>query len=66
VGTLLIMHFSERHYSRVKTEYLNVVNAGHMASDTLGLNLVLDKAQKRGDLEILECSGFRRFQRRWA
>ncbi len=61
VKTLLGMHMSEAHYKKVKEEYLNVIVAGHIASDNLGLNLLLDKLMKKNkNLEILECSGFRR------
>ncbi len=63
INTLLIMHYSEGHYQKVKNEYLNVVNAGHIASDTLGINLILDKLERQAQLQVLECSGFRRFKR---
>ncbi len=63
ISTLLCMHLSERHLSRVKNEFINVVNAGHMASDSLGMNLLLDKLEKKEKLEILDVSGFRRFRR---
>ncbi len=63
INTLLCMHLSEQHFTRVKTEFLNVVNAGHMASDNLGINLLLDKLQKKTTIDIVECSGFKRFRR---
>ena len=66
IDTVLMMHCSEGHYSKVKSEYLNVVNAGHMASDSLGLNLIFDKLDRHGRLTIKECSGFRRFKRHGA
>jgi hypothetical protein len=40
-----------------------VVIAGHIASDNLGLNLLLDAVEKHGAFEVLECSGFRRVKR---
>ena len=43
---------------------MNVVIAGHIASDNLGLNLVLDRLEKNDKFKILPCSGFRRFSRR--
>ena len=63
VDTLLGMHYSETHYNNIKAEGINVVNAGHMASDNLGMNLLLDKLERKGKVEIIQCSGFRRFRR---
>jgi len=63
VKTLLGMHLSEAHYKRVLSECMNVIIAGHIASDNLGMNLLLDKIEKKTDLEILCCSGFRRYKR---
>jgi hypothetical protein len=39
------------------------VIAGHIASDNLGLNLLLDEVEKREPFEVIECSGFRRVKR---
>lgn len=61
IATVVGMHFSEAHYERLKKEYIKVINAGHMASDSLGMNLLLDKL--REDIEIVACSGFRRHKR---
>ena len=64
VKTLIGMHMSQGHLAQVKNEYLNVIIAGHIASDNLGLNLLLDKLEKKvKGLEILECAGFRRVRR---
>ena len=63
IETQVIMHFSEGHYNRVKNEYMKVVNAGHMASDSLGMNLLFDKLERKTSIEILACSGFRRVRR---
>ncbi len=63
IQTILGMHLSEPHFEKVKDEYMHVVIAGHIASDNLGMNLLLDKIEKKGRVEILECSGFRRFRR---
>ena len=64
VGTILAMHLSEEHFRKVKTEHINVVIAGHIASDSLALNLLLDKLEKRQKLNIIECSGFKRIKRK--
>lgn len=65
IKTVLGMHFSEDHYRRMKAEYVHVVNAGHMASDNLGMNLLLDKLEKKSGIEVIECSGFKRVKRSW-
>lgn len=65
VRTLVSMHLSEEHLKKVKDANLNVVIAGHVSSDTLGLNLLLDRieSQAQEDFEVIECSGFRRVKR---
>jgi len=63
VGTIVGMHLSEDHRKEAERHHINVVIAGHISSDNLGMNLLLDELQKKGDLEIIPCSGFRRFQR---
>ncbi|MDP8212519.1 MAG: NGG1p interacting factor NIF3 [Candidatus Zapsychrus exili] len=63
IKTLVCMHLSEEHFKKAKSEYLNVIIAGHIASDNLGINLLLDKVTKKEKLDILECSGYRRFKR---
>lgn len=64
IGTIIGMHFSEEHFKNAEKCYLNLIVAGHIPSDTLGLNLLLDKVEKSfGGLEIICCSGFERFRR---
>ncbi|MFA6142574.1 MAG: NGG1p interacting factor NIF3 [Candidatus Omnitrophota bacterium] len=63
VGTIVAMHLSEDHFKHAKDEHLNVIIAGHIASDTLGLNLLLDEIEKKDKLNIIECSGFVRVKR---
>lgn len=62
VRTIVSMHLSEEHFKKVKDANLNVIIAGHISSDTLGLNLLLDKIDKASGekFNIVECSGFRR------
>ena len=62
IRTLVSMHLSEEHFRKVKEVDLNVVITGHISSDTLGLNLLLDGIEKQEKLEIINCSGFRRFK----
>jgi hypothetical protein len=63
VRTIVGMHLGEDHFKKAKDAGLNVVIAGHISSDTLGLNLLLDKIESEEKLEIMCCSGFHRFRR---
>ena len=63
IQTLLGMHYSQAHFQKIKTEHISVVNAGHIASDNLGMNLILDRLAKKGKFDIVACSGFRRVKR---
>ncbi|GAB6184244.1 NGG1p interacting factor NIF3 [Thermodesulfovibrio hydrogeniphilus] len=63
INTIVCMHLSEDHRKEAEKNHLNVVIAGHIASDNLGLNLLLDKVIEGEDIKILECSGFKRFVR---
>jgi len=56
------MHYSEEHLEQAKKANLNVVIAGHIASDVLGLNLLFDELEKIEKLEFVEVSGFRRIR----
>ncbi len=66
VGTIVGMHMTEDHRKEAEKHHINVVIAGHMASDSLGLNLFLDELVQRG-VEIIPCSGLLRVSRvqRW-
>ncbi len=63
VDTIVGMHLSEEHFAKIKDEHINVIIAGHIASDSVGLNLLLDKLEKYGKFEVIGCSGFRRIRR---
>lgn len=63
VGTIVAMHLSEQHFKTAKAEFINVIIAGHIASDTLGFNLVLDELTKKDEFNIIPCSGFDRVKR---
>lgn len=63
VTTIVGMHMSDEHFDIAKTEFVNVIIAGHIASDNLGLNLVLDKLMEKERLNIIPCSGFVRVKR---
>ncbi|MFZ5535132.1 MAG: NGG1p interacting factor NIF3 [Patescibacteria group bacterium] len=62
VGTVIGMHAGEEHRKEAVKHHINLVIAGHMSSDSLGMNLLLDAIEKRG-VKILPCSGLIRVQR---
>jgi len=66
VRTLVSMHLSDEHFKKAKEANLNVVIAGHISSDNLGLNLLLDNIERsaKQTLQVVECSGFIRIKRK--
>ena len=62
IGTIVGMHMSEDHKKEAAKHYVNVVIAGHMSSDSLGVNLLLDKIESRG-VEVAPFSGLIRVKR---
>jgi putative NIF3 family GTP cyclohydrolase 1 type 2 len=58
VSTIVGMHISEEALENAKKARLNVVLAGHISSDTLGLNLLFDEIEKGSPLEFVGVSGF--------
>jgi putative NIF3 family GTP cyclohydrolase 1 type 2 len=62
IGTVIAMHTSEEHRKEAEAAHINIVIAGHMSSDSLGMNLLMDALQKQG-IEIVPCSGFIRVPR---
>jgi putative NIF3 family GTP cyclohydrolase 1 type 2 len=63
VSTLVCMHLTEDHLSNAKKANLNAVIAGHISSDVLGLNLLLDEVEKEEKLNFVCVSGFERIRR---
>lgn len=63
VGTLVGMHYSEEHRKKAEELKLNLVIAGHVSSDVLGMNLILDEIERAGEIEIVCTSGMVRVQR---
>lgn len=64
ISTLVGMHFSEEHLDHAKKANLNVVIAGHISSDVLGLNLLFDEVEKEEKLQFVGISGFQRIRRK--
>lgn len=62
IGTLLAMHIPDEHRKLAEKYHLNVVIAGHMASDSLGMNILMDELEKK-KVSIVECGGFIRVSR---
>ncbi len=63
VNTLVVMHLSEEHRKEAEKNHLNVIVAGHIASDNLGMNLLLDEVLRGSETRVLSCSGFQRVSR---
>ena len=63
VGTIVGMHLSIEHTKEAVKNHINVVIAGHIPSDNLGLNLLFDELLKKEKLKITALSGFRRVER---
>ena len=65
VGTVLSMHVTEKTLDVAKEHHVNIIQCSHMASDSLGMNLLLDALKKKEPkLQILEVSGFVRVERK--
>lgn len=62
IGTVVGMHMGEESKKEAEAANINVVIAGHISSDSLGMNLFLDELEKRG-IEIVSCSGLIRISR---
>jgi putative NIF3 family GTP cyclohydrolase 1 type 2 len=57
VGTIICMHVPEDVKKAVEEQnYGNVIVAGHMSSDSIGINIIIRELEKRG-LEIIKTSG---------
>lgn len=64
IGTIVCMHLSPKAVKEAEKQNLNIILAGHISSDNLGLNLLFDKLEKKlGAVDFVESSGFRRFRR---
>lgn len=58
IGTVLMMHFPEADLKEAREQKLagNLVVTGHMASDSIGINVYLDELERRG-LEVIRAGG---------
>ena len=62
VGTVVAMHMKEESVKIAKAAHLNVVVAGHISSDSLGLNLLLDHLEAAG-ITVIPAGGLIRVVR---
>lgn len=63
LGTEIAMHIGDEDREQAMKHYINIVIAGHIASDSLGLNIIMDHLEKAG-IEIIPCSGYIRYSRK--
>ena len=65
VGTILAMHFTEKEVEKGKEHHMNLIQCSHMASDAIGINLLLDElAKEEKKLATVDVSGFIRVKRK--
>jgi hypothetical protein len=62
VGTIVAMHMGDKLKAEADKQHVNVVIAGHIASDNIGVNLFCDQLEKQG-VKTRSFSGFQRFSR---
>ncbi|MHB8893886.1 MAG: NGG1p interacting factor NIF3 [Candidatus Geothermincolia bacterium] len=62
VGTIVAMHMGDKLKTEADKQHVNVIIAGHIASDNIGVNLFLDQLEKNG-VKAKGFSGFYRFSR---
>lgn len=63
IGTIIGMHMKEENREEAIKNHLNVVIAGHISSDSLGMNLFLDKLAEK-NIKIIPCGGLIRVKRK--
>jgi hypothetical protein len=64
VGTVISMHATEKEVEVAQKEHINIVQCSHMASDVIGMNLLLDLlSKKEKKLTTVDVSGFIRVKR---
>ena len=63
---LAMKHHPDRvpaeHKKEAEKHHINVIIAGHMSSDSIGMNFFLDRLEQRG-ITIIPCSGILRISR---
>lgn len=62
IGTVIDMHMPEEAIKEMQKLHINVINAGHISSDSIGANLFFDVIEEKG-IEVIPCSGLIRVRR---
>lgn len=62
ISTVVGMHMQKDQRDKANESNMNVIVAGHMSSDSLGMNLYLDELERKG-VEIVPCGGLIRVSR---
>lgn len=62
VSTIIGMHMKDDAMKKANEFHMNVVIAGHISSDSLGMNLFMDELEKNG-VEVITCGGLIRVSR---
>lgn len=62
IGTIVSMHMHEEYRQEAEHYHLNVIVTGHIASDSIGMNLFLDHLEKKA-VKIITTSGLIRIKR---
>ncbi len=62
IGTVIGMHMSEEHKKQADEAHINAIIAGHMSSDSIGMNLFIDMLERRG-IKVTPFGGFHRVRR---
>lgn len=62
LGTIIDMHMKEDAINELQKLHINVINAGHMSSDSIGANIFFDALEEKG-IEVIPCSGLIRVKR---
>lgn len=61
-STMISMHMKEDGVQKANEASMNVIITGHMASDSLGMNLFLDELERKG-IDVVACGGLIRVSR---
>ncbi|MFH1790212.1 MAG: NGG1p interacting factor NIF3 [bacterium] len=62
ISTIIGMHMKDGSRDKAEEYHMNVIIAGHIASDSLGMNLFLDELEKKG-IDIVPAGGLIRVSR---
>lgn len=62
IGTVIEMHASEKDKKEAEKNHINLIVAGHISSDSIGMNLLLDEIEKKG-VKVIPASGLIRVKR---